>query len=225
MRLIPGILVVVALSLGLQACGGSSGEPTTVNATTPDPSPTPTNRPPTISGVPPTQIAVGQLYDFTPQASDPEGATLTFSIANKPGWATFSSATGRLTGTPSATGTTQGVRISVTDGANSVSLATFNITVTSGTTTPPPAVGSATLTWQPPTERTDGSVLSNLAGYRIYYGNSPGNYSQTVNLNNPGLSSYVIDNLAGGTWYFTMTAVDAAGLESARTNPVSKTIS
>ena len=67
--------------------------------------------------------------------------------------------------------------------------------------------------------------LSNLSGYRIYYGTSQGNYSNTTSVTNPGLTSYVIENLAGGTWYFVMTAVDGAGLESARTNPVSKTIS
>jgi len=222
MRSIPGILVIAALSLGLQACGGSSGEPTSVNAEAPVPTPA-ANRPPTISGAPSTQVTVGQAYEFTPQASDPEGATLTFSISNKPAWATFSSSTGRLSGTPSAAGVTQGVRISVTDGANSASLAAFNLTVNAGTT-PPPVTGSATLSWQAPSERTDGSALTNLSGYRIYYGNSPGNYSQSISLG-AGLSTYVIDNLAGGTWYFTMTALDSTGLESARTNPVSKTIS
>jgi len=171
-------------------------------------------------------VTAGQSYSFTPQASDPEGATLTFSITNRPAWATFSSSTGRLSGTPAAgnVGTTSGIVISVTDGTNSVSLASFSIQVTAATT-PPPVTGSATLTWQPPTERTDGSSLSNLSGYRIYYGTSQGNYPNTASVTNPGLTSYVIENLAGGTWYFVMTAVDAAGLESARTNPVSKTIS
>jgi hypothetical protein len=224
MKLLSGILLTAVLSLGLQACGSGSGEPTTANADDPTPTPTPGNRAPTISGNPSTQVNVGQAYDFTPQASDPEGATLTFSIQNRPSWATFSSSTGRLSGTPSVAGATQGVRIAVTDGTNSVSLAAFTLTVNAGTA-PPPVVGSATLNWQPPTERTDGTALSNLAGYRIYYGNAPGNFSQSVNLTNPGLTSYVIDNLSGGTWYFAMTAVDAAGLESARTNPVSKTIS
>lgn len=222
MRLISGALVIVALSLGLQACGGSDSE--SANATTPPPT-TPVNRAPTISGSPATQVVAGQAYAFTPQASDPEGATLTFSITNRPAWATFSSSTGRLSGTPTAgnVGTTSGVMISVTDGTNSVSLAGFNIAVTASTT-PPPTTGSATLSWQPPTERTDGTSLTNLNGYRIYYGSSPGNYASTVNLTNPGLTSYVIENLAGGTWYFVMTAVDGTGLESARTNPVSKTI-
>lgn len=222
MRLISGALVIAMLSLGLQACGGGDSE--TAGANTPPPPPPPANRAPTISGSPATTVVAGQAYSFSPQASDPEGATLTFSITNRPSWATFSSSTGRLTGTPAAgnVGTTSGIVISVTDGTNSVSLASFSIQVTAATT-PPPVTGNATLNWQPPTERTDGSSLTNLSGYRIYYGNSPGNYSNTVSVSN-GLTSYVIENLAGGTWYFVMTAVDSAGLESARTNPVSKTI-
>ena len=221
MRAISSALVVAMLSLGLQACGGS-GEADTSNATPPPPA---SNRAPTISGSPATQVVAGQAYSFSPTAADPEGATLTFSISNKPAWATFSSSTGSLTGTPAAgnVGTTSGIVISVTDGSNSTSLAAFSIAVRASTT-PPPASGRATLTWQPPTERTDGSTLSSLSGYRIYYGTSQGSYTNTANVTNPGLTSYVIENLANGTWYFVMTAVDGAGLESARTNPVSKTI-
>lgn len=222
MRLICGALVIAALSLGLQACGGGGGAETS-NANPPPPPAA--NRAPTIAGSPATQVAAGQSYSFTPQASDPEGETLTFSITNRPAWATFNAATGRLSGTPAAgnVGTTSGIVISVTDGTSSVSLPAFSVQVTASTTLPP-VTGSATLSWQPPTERTDGSALSNLSGYRIYYGTAQGNYPNLVRLTNPGLTSYVIENLAGGTWYFVMTAVDGGGLESARTNPVSKTI-
>jgi hypothetical protein len=167
-------------------------------------------------------VTAGQAYTFTPQASDPEGTTLTFSIQNKPSWATFTGSNGRLTGTPTAAqvGAYANIRITVSDGTNNASLPAFSINVTAAS----PTTGSATLTWQPPTERTDGTALTNLAGYRIYYGNSPGNYPSTVNLTNPGLTTYVIDNLASGTWYFVMTSIDATGLESTQTNPVSKTI-
>ena len=60
------------------------------------------NTPPTISGTPPTSATVGTAYTFTPAASDADGDTLTFSITNKPSWATFSSSTGRLQGTPAS---------------------------------------------------------------------------------------------------------------------------
>ncbi|MGD9597471.1 MAG: putative Ig domain-containing protein [Steroidobacteraceae bacterium] len=223
MRLIPGALVMLVVSVGLTACGG--GDSATSNANPPPTTTPPTNRAPTISGSAATQAVAGQAYSFTPQASDPEGATLTFSITNRPTWATFDSATGRLSGTPAAgdVGTVSGIVISVTDGSASASLGAFSITVSAGTTQPP-VTGNVTLNWQPPTERTDGSVLTNLASYRIYYGTGQGNYTNQVSVGG-GLTTYVIENLAGGTWYFVMTAIDGSGVESARTNPVSKTIS
>ncbi len=83
--------------------------------------------------------------------------------------------------------------------------------------------GVATLSWTPPTTRTDGSSLTNLAGYRIYYGTTEGEYSITVDLDNPGLTDYVIEGLSSGkTYYFTMTAYDELGIESAHSNVVSK---
>src|SRR5690606_14565215 len=60
------------------------------------------NRPPTISGTPPTTATVGTQYSWRPTASDPDGNTLTYQIQNRPSWATFSMTTGRLQGTPSA---------------------------------------------------------------------------------------------------------------------------
>lgn len=79
---------------------------------------------------------------------------------------------------------------------------------------PPPSSFSVTLSWQAPTERADGSPLTNLAGFRIFYGTARENLSNTVDLNNPGLSRYVVENLTAGTWYFSMTAYDQAGLQS-----------
>lgn len=179
---------------------------------------TPVNNPPTISGSPATSVNVGSSYSFQPSASDPEGATLAFSIQNKPSWATFSTTTGRLSGTPSASGTTTGIVISVSDGTNSVSLPAFSIAANSVT------LGSASLSWVAPTQNTDGSSLTDLAGYRIVYGTSASALNQTVELSNPSLTSYVVDQLAPGTWYFAVKAYTAAGAESSLSNVASKTI-
>lgn len=180
-----------------------------------------TNQPPKISGTPPTSVVAGSAYAFTPTASDPEGKTLTFSITNKPGWAAFSTTTGRLSGTPSSaqTGTYAGIVIKVSDGSASTSLAQFAIVVSSTTTN-----GSATLSWTPPTRNTDGSTLSNLAGYRILYGNSPGALTRTVQIANPGTSRYVVESLAAGTWYFSVRAYTSSGTESTASNTASKTV-
>ena len=178
------------------------------------------NRAPTITGTPATAVTAGKGYLFAPRASDADGDALTFSIVNKPTWASFSVATGELSGTPGtgSTGTYSGIMISVSDGTLSASLPSFSVAVEQA------SMGSATLSWQAPAQRTDGSLLTDLAGYRILYGSSPGSYPNRVTVNNPGLTSYVVDNLAQGTWYFVMTAFDASGAESDYSSVGSKTI-
>ncbi len=84
--------------------------------------------------------------------------------------------------------------------------------------------GSATLSWQAPTTNTDGAALTDLAGYRIYYGTDAGELSETVQLTGLGLQTYVIDDLGLGTWYFAIKAVTSTGVESALSDVVSKTI-
>lgn len=84
--------------------------------------------------------------------------------------------------------------------------------------------GTALLSWTPPTENTDGSTLTDLAGYKIYYGTASSSYTEIVTINNPGLSSYQIDNLTTADWYFVVTSVNSAGIESSYSTEVSKTI-
>ncbi len=86
---------------------------------------------PTISGTPVTKINAGLLYSFQPTAADFAGnsATLTYSIQNKPSWATFSTTTGLLTGT-AVKGTYSGIVITVSDGCATASLPAFSIRVT-----------------------------------------------------------------------------------------------
>lgn len=76
----------------------------------------------------------------------------------------------------------------------------------------------------PPTSNSDGSVLTNLGGYNVYYGTAPDKLTQSVKVTNPGLTAYTISNLASGTWYFAVSAYSTAGVESVRTNTVSTTI-
>ena len=125
-------------------------------------------------------------------------------------------------GTPGAgeLGIYAGISVGVTDGSVNVQLATFSIEVV-GT-----AVGSATLSWVPPTERSDGTLLGagDLAGYKIYWGMDQGNYSNSVTIDNPGLSAYVVDLLTPATWFFVVTAYDSQGLESPFSNVASKAI-
>jgi hypothetical protein len=93
---------------------------------------------------------------------------------------------------------------------------------------PPPAPsspGTATLEWIPPVTTTNGATLTNLAGYRIYYGTDVTKLVQRIDVTNPGIATYVIDGLAPATYYFAVTAVDARGAESPRSNAGRKEIS
>ncbi len=83
---------------------------------------------------------------------------------------------------------------------------------------PPPATASLTVSWVAPSARADGAglSLSEIAGYRIYYGSSQGNYANTIAINNSSATQRTLTNLATGrTYYIVMTTVDTAGRESA----------
>ncbi len=179
------------------------------------------NRAPTIAGSPTAAVVEGEFYEFVPTAADADGDTLEFSIARKPRWATFDRATGRLSGTPEAgdVGNFTNIAITVSDGKASASLSRFDITVDAI------AFGSATLSWSPPTENVDGSPLMDLSGYRIYYGRNQNQLNRTVVINNPGVTRYVVENLAQANWHFAMTSVNAEGVESRRSPTVRKKIS
>jgi hypothetical protein len=216
------VAMMLGAMLALAACGGGDDE---AAATQNPPGNPPGNPPPSgqvsISGTPATQAMQGQQYSFTPTASGPSGATLTFSITNMPsqshGWQ-FNTSTGRLSGTPAAAqvGTTySNVRISVSDGTNTASLPAFNIAVV-GT-----ATGSALLSWTPPTTNTDGSALT-LTGYRVYWGTQQGSYPNSANVG-PNVANHMVQQLTPATWYFVVTALSATG-ESAYSNVASKVV-
>lgn len=179
-----------------------------------------TQQPPTISGTPATSIAVGSTYRFQPSASDPNGDSLAFTITNRPSWATFNTTNGLLTGQPTLAnvGTYSSIVIRASDGTSSVSLPAFAINVAQASS------GAATLSWTPPTTNTNGSALTNLGGYRIYYGTSSTSMTQMVQVAQAGISSYVVSGLSRGTYYFSVRAYNTSGAESTASNIANKTI-
>ncbi len=214
-RVLRSGIAAMALTLLITGCGGGGGGSSDSNTAKPG---TGGNSKPTISGTPGPTAVQNFNYNFQPSASDADGDALTFSIENKPGWAGFNSSTGRLNGMPSASdlGTFSNIGIGVSDGTDSTSLPNFSIGVfASGT-------GVATLTWTPPTENTDGSVLTNLAGYKIYYGMQDADFDTVMQID-PGLSTYMIEQLPPATWYFTMTAITDENIESVFSNIATKT--
>jgi len=193
----------------------------------------------TIEGTPTTSVAVDRYYGFQSWATDTDGRTVTYSITNKPSWATFDTQYGHLYGVPptSAGGTYAGIVISASDGVSQASLPAFTIEVTGGSSesggssggsgstggSTSSGSGSATVNWQPPSQNTNGTSVSNLAGYTIYYGTSQSSYT-SVKVANPGLTSYVISSLSPGTYYFVVTAYNNSGESSAYSAVASKTI-
>ncbi|MBV8853327.1 MAG: putative Ig domain-containing protein [Sinobacteraceae bacterium] len=176
---------------------------------------------PKISGTPSTAATVGAAYSFQPAATDASGAKLTFGIQNRPAWASFNSATGLLTGTPTAAavGKTGNIVISVSDGQSSVALPSFSITVGQTGT-----VRTATISWTPPTQNQDGSALTNLAGYIISWGTSASSLTNATTLANAAATSYTVGNLVPGTWYFDVRAYNNLGTNSPQSTIVSATL-
>jgi hypothetical protein len=173
---------------------------------------------PTLAGIPTTTAVAGQPYSFQPQVANTSG-TVKFTIAHMPAWAKFNTSTGQLSGTPAAgnVGQYPGITINLVNGTQVAALPAFTITVA--------AAGSnsntVTLSWQAPTENADGSALTDLKGYKVHYGAASKSYSDIIQVTNPGLTTYVVQNLPAGTYYFAVTAYNGSGTESSLSGEVS----
>jgi hypothetical protein len=77
---------------------------------------------------------------------------------------------------------------------------------------------TVTLSWQAPQTRVDGSLLQNLAGYRVRYGTSPGTYTTVLEVSSGGVTELALSGLMPGPYWFVVTATDADGLESGYSN-------
>jgi hypothetical protein len=122
---------------------------------------------------------------------------------------------GTVVGGSISRGTTSSGTISTASSSSSTSTAS----------TPATSAKSVDVTWSAPTANTNGSALTDLAGYTIYYGTSPSALTQSVKVSNAGATDYVVQGLSGGTWYFAVTAYTSAGLQSSYSTVVSRTIS
>ena len=176
--------------------------------------------PPTISGTPPPAVVVEQRYSFTPSASDADGDALIFHIQNKPDWLAFDATTGRLDGVapPGSEGIYDNITVGVSDGILHSFLPPFTVQVTQF------ALGSVTLSWSPPSENTDGTPIADLAGFKIYYGLSGDSFPNSILIDNPGITLYVVENLVPNTYYFVATSINSGGVESSRSNVATRIV-
>jgi hypothetical protein len=88
---------------------------------------------------------------------------------------------------------------------------------------PPVDAGQATLSWDAPTTNDDGTPLTDLAGYKIYYGTASGTYTKSVDAGN--VTTFSVKPIQpDGTYYFVATAYNKAKIESGYSNEVSKVV-
>lgn len=217
-------LACASLAVSLAGCGGDGSSDSGASSGPPASSTTSSVSPSIhLTGTPAASVEVGSTYTFQPTVSATTG-TPTFAITGMPSWATFDSATGKLSGTPSASdvGTTGSISITASDGGASASVGPFTIDVVASSSSP--ATGSVTLSWAAPTENTDGTPVTDLAGYYIHYGTSSSALTQTITVVGATTTSFEISNLTAGTYYFSIAAYNSLGAESTPTGVVSKTI-
>jgi len=220
-RLLATVACTALLLAGCKGGGGASPSVKTIPpATTSTVPAAAVPKAPAIEGSPRKSVRVGETFEFVPIASDPAGLRLTFDISNRPAWADFDPVSGRLSGTPAQgdAGAYERIRIAVSNGAASASLPEFSLQVVDASN------GQVTIGWDPPTDNVDGSPLTDLAGYRVYYGRSPELLSGRLEIANAGATMAVIENLAPATWYFSVAAYTSGNVEGERSTPASRLV-
>lgn len=119
--------------------------------------------------------------------------------------------------------------IALKPGDNSITIRASDSSGGSGTRTivihrESAGTGSVTLSWTAPTKREDGTPLTNLAGYYIRYGRMSGIYDYQITIDNPSVTTYVVEGLKPGVWYFVVSAYDTDGLESNYSNEIKRKV-
>lgn len=208
--------------LAFHGCSGASKpEAAAPQNQAPAPAPQASNQAPTISPASDGFARVGETFALQPTASDADGDVLRYSAENLPTWASLDPTNGRITGTPGPAdlGVYELITIRVADAGRSATTAPFSITVSEEA-----ASGVASLRWELPPSKVDGSPLDDLAGYRIVYGRSSEDLDRSVFIDNPATTNYEFTGLTSGIWYFAVIAVNANGLEGPPTNITMKSI-
>jgi len=179
-----------------------------------------------LNGTPAATVIVGNVYRFQPALTPASGTTVGYSVQNLPAWVTFSTATGELMGTPTGAdvGVYPNILISASNGHASAALQAFAVTVKSSVA--PNTPGTATLTWVAPTTNANDTQLDDLTAFRIYYGTSSSALTGVIDVVADGnTDGFVVSGLAKGTYYFKVSALDSAGVESSQSDEVSKSVS
>ncbi len=82
------------------------------------------------------------------------------------------------------------------------------------------SIGAVALIWEAPTTNSDGTPLTDLAGYKIYYRTSSGSYGTPINVSDENATNYTVDGISSDRWCFVVTAYDTSRNESNYSNEV-----
>lgn len=173
-----------------------------------------------LSGTPTTVVSAKTRYSFSPSSYVQSDEGFRFEIANKPAWATFDPIWGRLSGLPTEQdiGETRDVSISLVSGDQRATLPPFTIKVAApvaGVAAKPPRF--VTLRWVPPSDNVDGTPLTDLAGYVLLLGSSPGDLRPLRTLDAQASPMAVLSDLPHGYNFISIRSYNRAG----RTGPPS----
>lgn len=161
-------------------------------------------------------MTAGSTVQFTATGSYSDGSTQNLTTS-----AIWSASNTAVASVSNATGS-KGLGTGVASGTATISATSNGVSGSAALTVTAPSTASISLAWDPATTYSDGSPITDLAGYRVYYGTVPGTYSSSVDVGN--MTNYTISNLTSGTYYLAVTVRNLSGTESAYSNQVSKSI-
>jgi len=154
----------------------------------------------------PTSVTTGGSSTLQWTATNAVSCTPTGAWPGNPG-VTGAQSTGPLTATTTYT-------LACTNGAGATATASVTITVASG---------SANLSWTAPTQNTNGTPVTPLSGYVIYYGQTQSQLLDTKAVSGATTTTASVTGLTAGTWYFEVAAVAADGTQSPPSSAGTKT--
>ena len=168
-----------------------------------------------FSGVAGGANPVGQTLGVT----NTGGGTLSWTASDNVDWLSLAPVSGTNSGMVSAAISVSGLVAGTYNGSITVSavgVGTRDVPVT--LVLSPATSGTATLNWLANSE-------SDLVGYKVYRGTTSGAYGAPIAVLGNTATTHTISALENGTTYFfVITAYDAAGNESSYSNEVSKSV-
>jgi hypothetical protein len=192
------VMLLFAISLAYHCTGGGGGGSSPSTSSLVSISVTPANP----------SVPVGVTKQFTASGTYSDGTS--HDITTQVTWSSSN--------TSVATVNSSGLATAV--GAGTATITATSGSISGNTTLTVTPAGTISLAWDPPTTNADGSPLTDLAGYKIYYGTAFGTYDHSIDVGN--VTTYTLTGLAQGqTYYIAVIAYDTSNNQSGFSNEAS----